>query len=454
MDFNEIDQLRNSNRAHMQSFPDNVPMDMDVLYTRKLDGFYEEWKVMYSAEATDTARPRALQRVPAYLLIPLRSNCGPPYPAMIAFHQCFCDCDVGKDAVVGRFLYRPDQAYAVELARRGFVVLAPDTVCCGERLLPWVGKQGRLGDRITRECMMADQGNPAFEKEFGYNWRTKVMLDARRAVDLLQSLDFVDSDRVGAIGHSMGSEATLLSMLADERIKAGIVSGSMVPKVATIASLAPRLFMALQGRYDGAEEMAEQMQAVFDNASAYYEHAGTRDNLQLRTMPCGHYFLEEFKWRAFGALREHFAMPKREQVLIRRVLEVATERLSWIPRSREVVRIGGSEDVRVSVDVDDLAWAFYGILKVLVEKTPWGSHVDVEVRSNGTGWSVECFVAGGNDSHKQPHEYHLSRVPFILAECGARLNRRTTPDGLRYVVTTQNGASKSMQATPHRAHAE
>jgi len=102
-----------------------------------------------------------------------------------------------------------------------------------------------------------------------------------------------------------------------------------------------------------------------------------------------------------------------------------------------VVRISGSGAASAVVDVDDLAWGFFGILISLVEKTPPGSHVDVRVESGGHDWSVECFVPGGDDAHKQPHEYQLCRAPFILAECGARLDRQTTPGGLRYVLGTR-----------------
>jgi hypothetical protein len=130
---------------------------------------------------------------------------------------------------------------------------------------------------------------------------------------------------------------------------------------------------------------------------------------------------------------------------------MAVERASWVPRSQEVVHIRDSEDIEVEVDSDDLAWALFGILIGLIEKTPEGSRVDIDLRPCGNSWTIRLFVPGGNDKHRQPHEYHLSRVPFVLAEYGMQLKRSTTLEGLRYIVTNERDANKSMQATPNGA---
>ena len=48
--------------------------------------------------------------------------------------------------------------------------------------------------------------------------------DARRALDVLQSLPFVDGERLGAIGHSLGGKQTLFLAAFDERVKAAVSS--------------------------------------------------------------------------------------------------------------------------------------------------------------------------------------------------------------------------------------
>jgi hypothetical protein len=45
--------------------------------------------------------------------------------------------------------------------------------------------------------------------------------DASRAIDYLETLDFVDSSRIGSVGHSHGGITTIFSMAFDPRIKVG-----------------------------------------------------------------------------------------------------------------------------------------------------------------------------------------------------------------------------------------
>ena len=54
----------------------------------------------------------------------------------------------------------------------------------------------------------------------------KRIWDASRAVDLLQSLDCVDPDRIGMIGHSLGAGTTFWAMAHDERIRAGVIAAA------------------------------------------------------------------------------------------------------------------------------------------------------------------------------------------------------------------------------------
>jgi dienelactone hydrolase len=79
-------------------------------------------KISYSVEPDE--------RVNAYLSIPKRS--AGPFPAVYCFHQHAGNRLLGKSEVVG-LAGSPDQAYAKELAERGYVTLAPDAVCFEER---------------------------------------------------------------------------------------------------------------------------------------------------------------------------------------------------------------------------------------------------------------------------------------------------------------------------------
>lgn len=137
---------------------------------------YRELAVTYEGEFGE--------RIPAYLLIPTQGK--PPYPAIVAQHQCFQDCDIGKDAVVGKSHLRPDQAYGFELVLRGYVVLAPDSINCGARNVPGVRDQGE-NNRDQPVCF--DKVIPKLSVKSFY---LKHLWDATRAVDVLESLEFVD----------------------------------------------------------------------------------------------------------------------------------------------------------------------------------------------------------------------------------------------------------------------
>jgi hypothetical protein len=53
---------------------------------------------------------------------------------------------------------------------------------------------------------------------------SKMVWDLSRAIDYLETLDFVDPSRIASIGHSHGGYTTLFSMALDQRIAAGASS--------------------------------------------------------------------------------------------------------------------------------------------------------------------------------------------------------------------------------------
>lgn len=186
--------------------PDKNPLNIEIKSERKRQWGFRELCLTYECQPGDL--------VPAYLLIP--ENGSGSFPAVVANHQCAVDCDLGKEAVVGKVVIRPDQAYGFELARQGFVVLAPDSINCGERNIPELRPQGVLD---KSKCF--DAAIPYVTVKSLY---LKHLWDAIRAVDVLESLDFVDSSKIGMIGHSLGAGATFFAATFDARIKASVMS--------------------------------------------------------------------------------------------------------------------------------------------------------------------------------------------------------------------------------------
>ena len=137
-------------------------------------------------------------RVPAYLLIPKDVLAGKKKaPAILCLHGT--DNVVGHGTVVGLGT-RPNRSYALELAQRGYVTLAPNYPLLA-RYQPDVKKLGWESGTL------------------------KAVWDNIRGLDLLASLPFVDQSRgFGTIGHSLGGHNSVYTAVFDERIAAVVSS--------------------------------------------------------------------------------------------------------------------------------------------------------------------------------------------------------------------------------------
>ena len=134
----------------------------------------------------------------AWLLCPKKKG---KFPLVLCPHQTKA---FGKDGPVG-LADEPQYHYALDLVRRGFACFAPDEFCAGERLSP---------------------GEKAYDTtKFYQRWPEwsavgKSLWDLQRAMDFLVTWDFIDTDRIGAIGHSLGGHSSLLLAAFDPRIRA------------------------------------------------------------------------------------------------------------------------------------------------------------------------------------------------------------------------------------------
>jgi hypothetical protein len=159
-----------------------VPLDVKVREEQQLDGFVRR-KLAYHTDHNDKC-------VSAWLLVPTAAA-EKPRAAVLCLHQT---TPSGKDSPVG-LSDRPSLHYALELAKLGFITLAPD--------------YPSLGDY-----------EHDFDNDEYASGSMKAIYDNVRAVDLLQSLPEVDAERIGCIGHSLGGHNGLFTAVFDERIKA------------------------------------------------------------------------------------------------------------------------------------------------------------------------------------------------------------------------------------------
>ncbi|WP_462409868.1 alpha/beta hydrolase family protein [Neobacillus sp. Marseille-QA0830] len=127
------------------------------------------------------------------------------FPAVLALHPT---SENGKDDI-SLPSGRENRRYAYELVKRGYVVLAPDTITAGERVLP---------------------EDKAFHTKTFYRnhpeWSAvgKMLADHQQGISLLEKLPMVKQDRIGVIGHSLGGYNSYFLAGIDKRVKAVVCS--------------------------------------------------------------------------------------------------------------------------------------------------------------------------------------------------------------------------------------
>ncbi len=167
-------------------------------------GTYVRRKVSIQVEPGD--------RMPAYLLVP--KGLKVRAPAVLCFYGT--TSGAGKETTVGLSGPQPgtppakNRAFAVDMAEAGFVAFAADYLRDGERVTP-----GRRPYDTTQ----------FYAKHPEWSIHGKDAWDSMRAIDYLQSLDAVDGERIGMVGHSYGGHSTIFTMMFEPRIKAGWANG-------------------------------------------------------------------------------------------------------------------------------------------------------------------------------------------------------------------------------------
>lgn len=248
-------------------------------------------------------------RIPAYLYLP--TGDGKPRAAVLALHPTG---KPGKDLVAGNGP-RANRQYALELAERGYVVLAPDYPSFGEL----------TGYR--------------FEDDRHASGTIKGVWNHLRCVDLLASLPEVDRTRIGVVGHSLGGHNALFAAAFDERLQVvvsscgwcafheyrGMKGGKMadwtgpayMPRIRdafaldvekqpfdfyeVVAAMAPRSFLSISPLKDDDFEVAG-VKKVIPEAQRVYDLLGAGKGLAVRYPDCGHDFPTEERQAAYEYL--------------------------------------------------------------------------------------------------------------------------------------------------------
>ena len=124
-------------------------------------------------------------------------------PGVVVFHPTLAmhyAQVAGYDTTVPNYMMGP------QLAQRGFAVLCPRCFIFGDGV-----------DYATHVTRMKTR-HP------GWRGITRMTWDGIRALDYLASLESVDADRLGIMGHSLGAKEVLYVAAFDPRVKAAVFS--------------------------------------------------------------------------------------------------------------------------------------------------------------------------------------------------------------------------------------
>lgn len=166
--------------------PAPAPLDVQVLDSTEQQGVPRQ---------TISLASRNGERVSAYVWTPKGIAAGERRAAILALQPTG---DLGKAIVAGDG--KANRGYGLELAQRGYVVIAPDYVSFG------------------------DQKAHDFTKDDYVGGTMKGIVDHMRCVDYLQSRTDVDPAQIGVIGHSLGGHNSLFVAAFDTRIGAVVTS--------------------------------------------------------------------------------------------------------------------------------------------------------------------------------------------------------------------------------------
>jgi dienelactone hydrolase len=198
------DEIRANALKILGPFPtEKPPLDPRVISEEKLES-YTRRKISIQVQPND--------RMPFWMLIP--KNPKPRAPGIICWYGT--SGGTGKDRTIGLVGNNPgsgphpNSSFAIDMVEAGFVAVAPDWLRDGERVKP--------GQR--------PYDTTDFYKQFPeWSLHGKDSWDTMRLIDYLQTLDFLDPEKIGLVGHSYGGHSTIFTTAFEPRIKVAVANG-------------------------------------------------------------------------------------------------------------------------------------------------------------------------------------------------------------------------------------
>jgi pimeloyl-ACP methyl ester carboxylesterase len=178
-----------------QHKPVRPPLNVQVHETVGVPEGYTRKLISYAVEEGERAH--------AYLAIPKpQPGETTKLPAIVVMHGTF---PKGIEQAAG-LVDDATKAHLHHLAQRGYVVIAPEHFVSGRRIPP----EGAY------DTTRFHQKHPEWTAVGKFTYEHTI------AIDVLEKIDVVDKDRIGAMGHSLGGQGTIFLSAYDTRVKAAV----------------------------------------------------------------------------------------------------------------------------------------------------------------------------------------------------------------------------------------
>jgi len=249
-----------------------IPLEARIVEKKKFEEVPRE-KIVY--------RGSAAALVPAYLQFP--KNDAAKHPCVLLLHGW----SGSKDSWFRDGGYLSGGNVRKALLDAGYAVFALDAFCHGDRI--------SVNDFAPVNHYVAEGHNPRKGYVTLQQIYAQTTVDCRRAIDYLESREDIDSDRIGAMGYSMGGVLTFMLTGVDDRVRVAVacVAPAAGDKYLPYASqnftwgIGKRPLLMVMGRSDSmcAVEHAEQLRAMLPQETSQLLFFDSGHKLPLDYVP-------------------------------------------------------------------------------------------------------------------------------------------------------------------------
>lgn len=185
-------------------------VNYEILETYQEDSF-KRHLIKYKGSEND--------EIKAYFFIPENTKV---IGSILVHHQHNGERHLGKSEVAG-IVGDPYQFFCPELAKKGIICLAPDSICFEDRR---INKKGITPDSDPENDWLQHYNEMCYRLLNGQSLMKKVIEDSSIGISLLFQKEAIKG-KIGILGHSYGGNTTIFHSPFDERINYTCSSGAV-----------------------------------------------------------------------------------------------------------------------------------------------------------------------------------------------------------------------------------